>query len=226
MVMFAASTMTLPQLIAAGISLHGFFPHLLQSFFTSLAHNDFASTSFLTLVHSTLLSHPFCPNLPLESPGSISIHICVELIWGLEHCTPSFLPRPLPHYSSTCEMKLPHVEGGGDSLTGWERATAGWSSRGLTQPGSTDSVFERKLSATIGLMMHHPGFLLRCLFCSSTLPLCLPALLLLPPLFIALIQIGFFYACFFWSPNLASDLSFFLSALFLIILWSWMLPES
>lgn len=105
------------------------FQHLLQSFsgfFTSLPHNDFASTSFLTLVHSGLPSHPFCPNLTLESPESISIHICVELIWGLDHCTPSFLPRPLPHYSSPCEIKLPCVEGGGDSQTGSERGKAGW----------------------------------------------------------------------------------------------------
>lgn len=172
------------------------FPHLLQSFFTSLAHNDFASTSFLTLVHSSLLSHPFCPNLPLESPGSISIHICVELIWGLDHCTPSFLPRPLPHYSSTCEIKLPHVEGGGDSLTGWERANAGWSSRGLTEPGFSSSMFERKLSATIGLMIHNPGFLLQRLFCSS------------PFLFVCLISCSYLYSL----SSLFKLVSFFMLA--------------
>lgn len=115
------------------------FLHLLQSFFTSLGRNDFASTSFLTLVHSSLLSHPFCPNLPLESPGSISIHICVELIWGLDHCTPSFLPRPLPHYSSTCEIKLPHVEGGGDNVTGWER-------RGQMQDGAAEGSHSQVLA--------------------------------------------------------------------------------
>lgn len=111
------------------------FPHLLAS----LGRNDFASTSFLTLVRSSLLSHPFCPNLPPESPGFISIHICVELIWGLDHCTPSFLPRPLPHYSSTCEIKLPRVEGGGDSLTGWER-------RGPMQDGAAEGSPSRALA--------------------------------------------------------------------------------
>lgn len=44
----------------------------------------------------------------------------MELIWGLDHCTPSFLPHPLPHYSSMREIKLPRVEGGGDGQTGSE----------------------------------------------------------------------------------------------------------
>lgn len=80
---------------------HGIaFQHSLQSFsgfFPSLSHNDFTSMSFFTSVRSSLLPHPFYPNLPLESSVSISIHVCVELIWGLDHCTPSFLLRPLPH---------------------------------------------------------------------------------------------------------------------------------
>lgn len=87
----------------------------------------------------------------------------------------------------------------------------GWSSRGLTQPGFSYSMYKRKPSAAIGLMIHHPGFLMQCHFCSS--PFLFVSLIpSLPPLFV-FIQIGFFYACFFWSPNSASDLSFFLSAL-------------
>lgn len=184
------------------------FWHLFQSFsgfFTSLSYHDFTSMSFLTLVHSSLLSHPFCSNLPLESPVSISIHICVELIWGLDHCTPSFLPRPLPHYSSTWEIKLPHVEGGGDSQTGSEGKgrMGGWSSRGLTQPGFSYSMVTRKLSAAIGLMIHHPGFLMQCHFCSSLS-------LFTSTLHHLYSNHFFFYACFFWSPNSACDLSFFL----------------
>lgn len=197
------------------------FWHLLQSFsgfFTSLSYHDFTSMSFLTLVHSSLLAHPFCPNLPLESPVSISIHICVELIWGLDHCTPSFLPRPLPHYSSTCEIKLPRVEGGGDSQTGSEGKgrMGGWSSRGLTQPGFTYSMVTRKLSAAIGLMIHHPGFLMQCHFCSS------------PSLFVYLHSssslfksVSFMLA----SSDLQTQHLIFLSFCTLIVLWSCVLRE-
>lgn len=113
----AASTKT-----PAWLKAHSISPHALPSPVSlHLSPNDcLPPPSFLIFIHSRLLAHPFCPNLTLESSVSISIRRCVELIWGLDRCTPSFLPHPLPHYSSMREIKLPRVEGGGDGQTGSE----------------------------------------------------------------------------------------------------------
>lgn len=186
----------------------------------ALPQNDFIPPTFLTCIHSSPLSHPFCPNLPVVPPVSISIHICVELVWGLDHSTPSFLPHPLPHYSSMCEIKLPHAEGG-DSQTGSERGKEGWED-GAAEGSHNQVLVTVFLSGSCQLQLAS-WYIIQLSLCSAifALPPCSSLVSSSsPPLFMVFIHICFFYACFFWSPNSFSIWSFILSLCTLIILWS------